>query len=424
MRISASLLTYTCGAAAALLLPSATTGFTVSPSAVGFVASSPTTRRTVSTNTAGTSTTSPLFLASTVDSSAIGQSTELPDSLDDAAQIAAEACSAFAAQSGPLGRCRVDFDTSVGDETYTTLKSSTEFMQKFVSALCYATVPGLMDQRQKEMMEVAKAKAELQALVGEEEGMMTDFDDLDDDDEEGGDMPDEGSEEASKLAKRKELMSIITNGGRDPTQPAWTGPRARIYFPDEGSAALARRDWGLNDSPDKALVPPCVEFSSCGGVQNQDISNDMLVFFFCPRASEAEYVEEILYKTEADCADKLVLTVFVNPLLVDMGVTGFGMAGRMLRERLIDPLQPTYYLRTLQWGALTRIWPRQFSIWQEDEDEADGYRLIKSLDRLPSNPEVEDIYDIENGNMNDPSQQKGFGLLDSLGDFVNGMTRL
>ena len=60
----------------------------------------------------------------------------------------------------------------------------------------------------------------------------------------------------------------------------------------------------------------------------------------------------------------------------------------------------------------------------EDENESDGYRLIKSMDRLPSNPEVEDIYDIENGMMNDPEKQKGFGLLNSLGDFVNGMTRL
>ena len=72
--------------------------------------------------------------------------------------------------------------------------------------------------------------------------------------------------------------------------------------------------------------------------------------------------------------EQLKLTVFVNAILVDMGVTGFGMAGRMLRERLIDPLVPIYYLRTLQWGALTRLWPMEFSVWQEDENDEDGYR--------------------------------------------------
>jgi len=92
-----------------------------------------------------------------------------------------------------------------------------------------------------------------------------------------------------------------------------------------------------------------------------------------------------------------------------------------LRERLIDPLQGTYYLRTLPWGALTRQWPAQYSVWQEDADCEGGYRLIKTLDRLPSNPEVEDIYDIENGLVEE--RQSG-GVLDQFGDFVNGMMRL
>ena len=100
------------------------------------------------------------------------------------------------------------------------------------------------------------------------------------------------------------------------------------------------------------------------------------------------------------------------------------MAGRMLRERLIDPLVPTYYLRTLPWGAMTRLYPGQFTVWQEDENIDSGYKMIKSLDRLPSNPEVEDIYDYENGNASDPEASKGFGLLNAIGDFVNGMMTL
>eukprot|EP00957_Ditylum_brightwellii_P038797 2932262-Ditylum_brightwellii.AAC.1 len=276
-----------------------------------------------------------------------GQPTELPDSLQDAAEIAAQSSATFAKYQGGVGmtRCRVDFDTSVGDETYTTLKSSTEFMQKYVSALCYALIPGAMERRQDEMMRLATAQAQLTAMMQDKEGEV---------DEE----------------KRQELLDIIAEGGRDPkADNTWKGPVARIYFPDEGSAALARRDWNPKGPPTEALVPPCVEFSSCGGVQMQDITNDKIILFFCPKASEAEFVEQILYKTEAKCGENLALTVFVNPLLVDMGVTGFGMAGRMLRERLIDDLTSIYYLRTLQWGALTRIWPNQFTVWQEDEEE-------------------------------------------------------
>lgn len=361
-----------------------------------------------------------------------GQPTELPDSLDDSALIAARACSELSANSGLTTRCRVDFDTSIGDETYTTLKSSTEFMQKFVTGLCYEMIPGLKEMRQQEMMALVQAKAEFGQILAEEQAAR-DAADTDSTAETADATNDDEEDEIdveSGNPRKKELLQIIQNGGRqtnaDGTLATWDGPVARIYFPDEGSAALARRDW-KPDSPsaDEALVPPCVQFSSCGGVQSMvDNSKDVLVFFFCPKASEAEFVEETLMKCEEQLVDQLQLTVFVNPLLVDMGVTGFGMAGRMLRERLIDPLTPAYYLRTLSWGALTRVWPSQFTVWQEDGNAEGGYRMIKSMDRLPSNPEVEDIYDYENGLSNDPEASKGFGLLNAIGDFVNGMTRL
>ena len=358
--------------------------------------SSPATHELVSTTSAVSSTS----LASVAQ-----PATELPDSLQDAAERAATATAEFVQQAGPCARCRVDFDTSVGDETYTLLKSSTEFMQNFISACSLAMIPGLQSTLQQEMTNVAQAKAELRSLA-----------------------EDKSDEEMDADPRVAELVQMIENKGR-PADFEWTGPLCRIYFPDEGSAALARRDW-------TDQVPPCVSFSSCGGVRREDISKDRLVFFFCPKASEAESVEQILAQHETAAMEgdaneegaeernedyQLQMTCFINPNLVDMGVTGFGMAGRLLRERLIEPLEYTYYLRTLQWGALTRIYPLAFSVWQEDADASGGYRLIKTLDRLPSNPEVEDIYDIENGLMNE--RQSG-GMLDQLGDFMQGMMRL
>lgn len=153
-----------------------------------------------------------------------------------------------------------------------------------------------------------------------------------------------------------------------------------------------------------------------------DTSSDVIIIFVCPRASEVEGVERILYNAETVRGEGLRMSIMVNPLLVDMGVTGFGMAGRRLRERLIDGLVPAYYLRTLSWGALTRVWPQLFTVWREDEDVEGGYTMVKAMDRLPSNPEVEDIYDISNGDMSAPKD--GLGLLNSLGDFVQGMMRL
>ena len=280
-------------------------------------------------------------------------------------------------------------------------------------------------------MKLVEAKAELREVRDKKEELGINTDDGVDGDfvfdgelvssgtneknEEESTKSETSSEEGNKLAmKETELLKLIANEGIDPNFE-WKGQTLRIYFPDEGSAALARRDWSTQ-------VPPCVQFSSCGGVQVADVSKDVIIIFFCPRASEAEYVEEILYKLEEVRGDELQMSIMVNPLLVDMGVTGFGMAGRRLRERLIDGLIPAYYLRTLPWGALTRVWPQLFTVWQEDENADGGYRMIKAMDRLPSNPEVEDIYDIENGDMNAPKEGPGF--LNALGDFVNGMTRL
>jgi hypothetical protein len=167
-----------------------------------------------------------------------------------------------------------------------------------------------------------------------------------------------------------------------------------------------------------------------GGVQVADTSKDVIVLYFCPRASEAHLVEEVLarYEQEGMTNEKLQFSVFVNPALVDMGVTGYGMAGRRLRERLIDTIPNAYYLRTLSWGALTRAWPRDFTVWQEDEAADGGYRMIAQRTSLPSNPEVEDIYDIENNIQSDPALSSGpgtfMGALNAFGDFVQGMTRL
>ena len=349
----------------------------------------------------------------------LGQPTELPDSLEDAAQMAAQACHQMI-EAAPGGRCRVDFDTSAGDETFTLLKQSTEFMQNLVTSLCYLQMPDLQLQKQQEMMNVVNAQNELKVLQEELENMEENNNNNNDDESD----QDENNNKMEQLeTKMEQLQEIIQRGGRDPDYK-YEGPKARIYFPDEGNAALARRDWTSpkNGGGTTPLVPPCVEFSSCGGVQSQDTSQDRIIFFFCPKASESAYVEQILDATEAKSNGNLQLSVLVNPILVDMGVTGFGMAGRLLRERLIDPLQYAYYLRTLPWGALTRVWPREFSVWQEDEDAEAGYRLIRTLPTLPSNPEVEDIYDIENGLKDE--KKGGGGFLDQLGDFVNGMTKL
>ena len=142
-------------------------------------------------------------LSSTAAGAGFGQATELPDSLDDSAILAAQGCVSYMNDAGPMQRCRVDFDTSIGDETYTTLKSSTEFMQKFVTALCYETIPGVQEMRQNEMMALVQAKVELSQIYAEE-GIS--------DEEDGDELQEETSEEEDQKPTNpriEELRNII-----------------------------------------------------------------------------------------------------------------------------------------------------------------------------------------------------------------------
>jgi hypothetical protein len=355
-----------------------------------------------------------------------GQPTELPDSLADAAIRAAEATKYYTdlitsdntITTIPV-RCRIDFDTTLGDETYTLLKQSTTFVQQYVTALTYALIPAALQQRQIEMMAVVQAKNELQQLRQQESL--------------------EPDQQVKKEQREDELIELIANNGRNNSQSVTdrtaVRPVVRIYFPDEGSAALARRDW-------TSSILPCldyIEFRSCNGIQppSSSSSNIEVVaqIFVCPRASDADAVETILATSENDVVmmtprQSSLVSIFINPLLVDMGVTGFGYAGRRLRERLLDTLVGVYYLRTLPNGALTRQYPSSYTIWQEDTNAVGGYVCIANCNnRLPSNPEVIDIFenysrgkggdDVMNNN-----GANGGGFLDQLGDFVNGMMRL
>lgn len=61
---------------------------------------------------------------------------ELPDSFDDAIQRAVR-CTLQCVSNG-MSRVRIDFDTTIGDQTYTSLKSSLPMTKRFCTELCAA----------------------------------------------------------------------------------------------------------------------------------------------------------------------------------------------------------------------------------------------------------------------------------------------
>ena len=47
----------------------------------------------------------------------------------------------------------------------------------------------------------------------------------------------------------------------------------------------------------------------------------------------------------------------------------------------MDALEPCYYLRTLEWGALARTYPRPYSVWRQcgTEEMWKDYAFVSEL---------------------------------------------
>ncbi|KAJ1447896.1 hypothetical protein M885DRAFT_541145 [Pelagophyceae sp. CCMP2097] len=258
--------------------------------------------------------------------------TELSGSFDGAVGDASQSL-IQAVRDGYL-KLRVDFDTTLGDATYTTLTSS----MPFAKAVAY--------------------------------------------------------EWATDLALRNATLAL--------------------YFPDAGSAASAQHQW--KDKP----LPPNTRFASFPRDKPQP--GDAAFFVICPRATEADATSALVEAMTGGEATSPRPVVLLNPALVDMGTTGYGLAGRNLRNRLINVLEPAYYLRALDWGVLARNYPKKFSVWYEDADATDGYRYVQSFDTQPNGEVLEELYD----ELQPPSEGGGgpMGIFDAVGKFIENFQRM
>ena len=183
------------------------------------------------------------------------------------------------------------------------------------------------------------------------------------------------------------------------------GSQLKVFFPDAGAAALARRDWG--DVPFKILdigtgrVP----------VGQQIQLEDQAFFFVAPSAVEVSQVEKLC----AEAGSRLV--VMLNPRLEDATTIGIGYAGRQLRDRFLSTIEPCYHLRPLEGAALFRCYPSPWQIWQEIGNE---YQLITELPKKPPGEELDQILALKTKPQSDdsPATPKKPGLIANLQQFL------
>lgn len=178
----------------------------------------------------------------------------------------------------------------------------------------------------------------------------------------------------------------------------------KVYFPDAGAAALARRDWGN---------PPFV-VRSPGEQQGQIEADDQLYLFVEPSAIEVSQVEELCNQA----GDRFV--VMLNPRLEDIATVGIGYAGRQLRDRFLSTLQPVYYLRPMAAAVLWRAYPQPWQLWQETPETS--YQLLGEFAQKPSGETLDQLLMQRASAPGSAAPRRG-GLLSELQRFLEALSQ-
>lgn len=192
------------------------------------------------------------------------------------------------------------------------------------------------------------------------------------------------------------------------------GAGLKVFFPDTGAAALAKRDWGLAEfkiedlgngrSPLAPKVKP----------------EDEAFLLIEPSSVEVLLVEELCQLAgDRPC-------ILFNPKLEDVSIIGIGYAARQLRDRFLSTLEAHYYLRPLDDFALLRAYPLPWQVWQLIGEE---YQIIAELPQKPVG-EVLDQIMMGTGNQpsNDPeapikrSGGKSPGIMANLQKFLRALS--
>jgi hypothetical protein len=142
------------------------------------------------------------------------------------------------------------------------------------------------------------------------------------------------------------------------------GSKLRVFFPDAGAAALARRDWG--DKP--------YSIRGISDLHAEIRPEEELIVFVEPSSVEVQEVEQLC---QAAVNQTVVL---LNPRMEDIATIGIGYVARQLRERFINTFESCYYVRPLEGAAIFRDYPNPWQIWRE---QGGNYQLIAETPNKP-----------------------------------------
>jgi hypothetical protein len=187
------------------------------------------------------------------------------------------------------------------------------------------------------------------------------------------------------------------------------GLQFKVYFPDAGAAALARRDWNEPDFSIRGI-------NEAKGRMEPD---DEAFLIIEPSSVEVNAIEDFCNAATGK------YVVMLNPKLEDIATIGIGYAGRQLRERFLSTLESCYYLQPLEGATILRLYPGPWQVWGETAD--DGYELLGEFPQKPSGEAIANLFAEEtssdDGTPGPVNRPKKGGLFAELGQFIRALTQ-
>lgn len=182
------------------------------------------------------------------------------------------------------------------------------------------------------------------------------------------------------------------------------GDTLRVFFPDAGAAALARRDWGETPYPIRGL----------GELKAAIQPHEKVFLIIEPSSVEVAQVEKLC----EEASERPV--ILLAPQMEDIATIGIGYAGRQLRERFLNQIESCYYLRPLDGAALFRCYPANWQVWVELDGE---YQLVAEEPRKPVGDALEAIVMKAKGIPEAPLSIPRQGLFGGLKQFLKALNQ-
>lgn len=191
------------------------------------------------------------------------------------------------------------------------------------------------------------------------------------------------------------------------------GEKLRVYFPDAGAAALARRDWGEKPYTIRGMSE----------IKGQMQPEDEVYLFVEPSSVEVNELEKMCQ----EAGDRAVILLL--PRLENIATIGIGVAARDLRERFLKTIDSCYYIQAREGATIFRCYPSPWQVWLE---VGEGYELISETPQKPVGDALDDILNkaLGGGETQESSPQgqpqpqaKRQGLLSGLKSFLKALSQ-